>query len=183
MLWCKLHPPKSVDSVAQTAHQCSGAQGCAPGSQDLCSSAVPSTKVYSGSLRQHNCLCLYKQTRGLSLLGHVCPDFAPVCLLSQEQGCSFSKTCSRGHESYGRPTLQVSTDPSHRVVSQSQDLQVVVSNRLPTSDTSVCNNIQSQASPVCLTSARSQGSGSRCPRDELLRTSSLLLPSYSSLST
>ena len=115
-------------------------------------------------------------------MGHVCSDLAPVCLLSQEQGCSYSKTCSRGHESCGRPTLQVSTDPSYRVVSQSQGLQVVVSNRLPTSDRSFCNKIQSQASPVCVTSARSQGSGSRCPGDELVRTSSLLLPSYSSLS-
>ena len=43
--------------------------------------------------------------------------------------------------------------------------------------------IQSQASPVCLTSARSQSSGNRCPGDELVQTSSLLLPSYSSLST
>ena len=81
------------------------------------------------------------------------------------------------------PTHQVSTDPSYRVVSQSQDLQVVVSSRLPTSDRSFCNKIQSQASPVCFTSARSQGSGSRCPGDELIPTSSLLLPSYSSLST
>ena len=126
---------------------------------------------------------LHKQTRGHSLLGHVCPDLAPVCLLLQEQGCSYSKTRSRGHESCDRPTLQVSTDPSYRVVSQSQDLQVVVTNRLPTSDISFCNKIQSQASPVCFSSARSQGSGSRCPGDELVRTSSLLLPSYSSLST
>ena len=172
-----------VDSAVQTAYQCSGAQGCAPGSQDLCPSVIPSSKDYSGSLRQHNCLCLHKQTRGHSLLGHVCPDLAPVCLLSQEQGCSYSKTRSRGHESCSRPTLQVSTDPSYRVVSQSQDLQVAVTNRLPTSNRSLCNKIQSQASPVCLSSARSQGSGSRCPGDELVRTSSLLLPSYSSLST
>ena len=148
-------PRSMVDLAVQTAHQCFGAQGCAPGSQDLCSSAIPSTKGYPGGLRQHNCLCLHKQTRGHLLLGHVCPDLAPVCFLSQEQGCSFSKVCSRGHESCGRPTLQVSTDPSHRVVSQSPDLQVVVSNRLPTPDRSLCNKIQSQASSVCLTSARS----------------------------
>ena len=100
--------PRSLfDSAGETAHQCSGAQSCAPGSQDFCPSVIPSSKDYSGSLRQHNCLCLHKQTRGHSLLGHVCPDLAPVCLLSQEQGCSFSKTCSRGHESCDRPTLQV----------------------------------------------------------------------------
>ena len=87
------------------------------------------------------------------------------------------------HESCGRLTLQVSTDPSYRVISQSQDLQVVVTNRLPTSDRCFCNKIQSPAFPVCFSSARSQGSGSRCPGDELVRTSSLLLPSYSSLST
>ena len=176
-------PRSMVDSGVQTAHQCFGAQGCAPGSQDLCSSVIPSIKDYPGGLGQHNCLCLHKQTRGHLLFGHVCPDLAPVCLLSQEQGCSFSKACSRGHESCGRPTLQVSADPSHRVVSQSPDLQVVVSNRLPTPDRSVCNKIKSQASSVCLTSARSQGSGNRCPGDELVWTSSLLLPSYSSLST
>ena len=151
--------------------------------QDLCPSVIPSSKDYSGSLRQHNCLCLHKQTRGHSLLGHVCPHLAPVCLLSQEQGCSYSKTRSRGHESCSRPTLQVSTDPSYRVVSQSQDLQVAVTNRLPTSNRSLCHKIQSPASPVCFSSARSQGSGNRCPGDELVRTSSLLLPSYSSLST
>ena len=155
----------------------------APGSQDFCTSVIPSSKDYSSSLRQHHCLCLHKQTRGHPLLGPVCPDLASVCLLSQEQGCSYSKTCSRGHESCGRPTLQVSTDPSYRVVPQSQDLQVTVTNRLPTSNRSFCNKIQSQASPVCFSSARSQGSGSRCPGDELVRTSSLLLPSYSSLST
>ena len=181
---CSHDCPRSlVDSAVQTAHQFSGAQSCAPGSQDLCPSVIPSSKDCSGSLRQHNCLCLHKQTRVHSLLGHVCPDLAPVCLLSQEQGCSYSKTRSRGHESCGRPTLHVSTDPSYRVVSQSQDLQVAVTNRLPTSDRSFCNKIQSQASPVCFSSARSQGSGSRCPGDELVRTSSLLLPSYSSLST
>ena len=103
---CSHDCPRSlVDSTVQTAYQCSGAQGCAPGSQDLCPSVIPSSKDYSGSLRQHNCLCLHKQTRGHSLLGHVCPDLAPVCLLSQEQGCSYSKTCSRGHESCSRPTL------------------------------------------------------------------------------
>ena len=181
---CSHDCPRSlVDSAVQTAHQCSGAQSCAPGSQDFCTSVIPSSKDYSGSLRQHHCLCLHKQTRGHPLLGPVCPDLASVCLLSQEQGCSYSKTCSRGHESCGRPTLQVSTDPSYRVVPQSQDLQVAVTNRLPTSNRSFCNKIQSQASPVCFSSARSQGSGSRCPGDELVRTSSLLLPSYSSLST
>ena len=62
--------------------------------KELCPSVIPSSKDYSGSLRQHNCLCLHKQTRGHSLLGHVCPDLAPVCLLSQEQSCSYSKTRS-----------------------------------------------------------------------------------------
>ena len=181
---CSHDCPRSlVDSAVQTAHQCSGAQSCALGSQDFCTSVIPSSKDYSGSLRQHHCLCLHKQTRGHPLLGPVCPDLASVCLLSQEQGCSYSKTRSRGHESCGRPTLQVSTDPSYRVVPQSQDLQVTVTNRLPTSNRSFCNKIQSQASPVCFSSARSQGSGSRCPGDELVWTSSLLLPSYSSLST
>ena len=181
---CSHDCPRSlVDSAVQTAHQCSGAQSCAPGSQDFCTSVIPSSKDYSGSLRQHHCLCLHKQTRGHPLLEPVCPDLASVCLLSQEQGCSYSKTRSRGHESCGRPTLQVSTDPSYRVVPQSQDLQVAVTNRLPTSNRSFCNKIQSQAYPVCFSSARSQGSGSRCPGDELVRTSSLLLPSYSSLST
>ena len=60
---------------------------------------------------------------------------------------------------------------------------MAVTNRLPTTNRSFCNKIQSQASPVCFSSARSQGSGSRCPGDELVRTSSPLLPSYSSLST
>ena len=116
---CSHDCPRSlVDSAVQTAHQCSGAQSCAPGSQDFCTSVIPSSKDYSGSLRQHNCLCLHKQTRGHSFLGTVCPDLASVCLLSQEQSCSYSKTRSRGHESCSRPTLQVSTDPSYRVVSQ-----------------------------------------------------------------
>ena len=89
---CSHDCPRSlVDSAVQTAHQCSGAQSCPPGSQDFCPSVIPSSKDYSGSLRQHNCLCLHKQTRGHSLLGHVWSDLAPVCLLSQEQGCSFSK--------------------------------------------------------------------------------------------
>ena len=101
-------PRSLVDSAVQTAHQCSGAQDCAPGPQDLCSSVVLSTKDHLGCLRQHNCLCLHKQAGRHSLLGHVCPNLAPVCLLSEEQGCSFSKTCSRGHESCGRPTLEVS---------------------------------------------------------------------------
>ena len=61
--------------------------------------------------------------------------------------------------------------------------KVAVTNRLPTSNRSLCHKIQSQAAPVCFSSVRSQGSGSRCPGDELVRTSSLLLPSYSSLST
>ena len=173
---CSHDCPRSlVDSAVQTAHQCSGAQSCALCSHDFCTSVIPSSKDYSGSLRQHHCLCLHKQTRGHPLLGPVCPDLASVCLLSQEQGCSYSKTRSRGHESCGGPTLQVSTDPSYRVVPQSQDLQVAVTNRLPTSNRSFCNKIQSQASPVCFSSARSQGSGSRCPGDELVRTSSLLL--------
>ena len=124
-------PRSLVDSAVQTAHQCSGAQGCAPGPQDLCSSVVLSTKDHPGCLRQHNCLCLHKQAGRHPILGHVCPNLAPVCLLSEEQGCSFSKTCSRGHESCGRPTLEVSSDPSHGVVSQSSDLPVVVSDRLP----------------------------------------------------
>ena len=94
-------------------------------------------------------VCAYiNKLGGHSLLGHVCSDLASVCLLSQEQGCSYSKTRSRGHESCSRPTLQVSTDPSYRVVSQSQDLQVAVTNRLPTSNRSLCNKIQSHVSPV-----------------------------------
>ena len=62
---CSHDCPRSLtDSAVQTAHQCSGAQSCSPGSQDLCPSVIPSSKDYSGSLRQHNCLCLHKQTGG-----------------------------------------------------------------------------------------------------------------------
>ena len=83
---CSHDCPRSlVDSAVQTAHQCSGPQSCAPGSQDFCTSVIPSSKDYSGSLRQHSCLYLHKQTRGHSFLGTVCPDLASVCLLSQEQ--------------------------------------------------------------------------------------------------
>ena len=50
---CSHDCPRSlVDSAVQTAHQCSGAQSCAPGSQDFCPSVIPSSKDYSGSLRQ-----------------------------------------------------------------------------------------------------------------------------------
>ena len=65
---------------------------------------------------------------------------------------------------------------------KSSDLPVVVSDRLPSLDRSLCHEIQSQASLVCLSNTRPSGSGSECPGDELVRTSSVLLPSYCSLS-
>ena len=169
-----------VHSGVQTAHQCPGTQGCSQGSQSFCSLSVPSTKDHSDCLRQYNCLCLHQQTRRYPFMGNVCPNMAPLCPLHQEQGSSCSSAHSRSHESCCRPTLKVQSDHSHRMVSQPSDLQVAISDRLSTPNRSLCNKVQQQTPVVCVPSSRPSGSGNRCSSDELVRSTSVLLPSYSS---
>ena len=124
-------------------------------------------------------VCLHKQAGRYSLLGHFCPNLASVCLLSEEQKVVLSTRHVPGVMNLVADQLSRSRQIFY--TEWSLDPQVF-SDRLPSSDRSLCHEIQSQASLVCLSSTRSSGSGSRCPGDELVRTTSVLLSSYSSLS-
>ena len=164
-----------VDSAFQTAHQCSGAQGSASGFQDLFLNYPYQRIIQIAS--DNTTVCGYININNKALTLGTCLASLSTCLpFVKRTMLFFQQDMGSGVMNLVAGQLLRSHQILHTEWSQSSGVQVIVSDMLPTSNISLCHKIESQTSLVCVSSAISLGSGSKCPGDELVQTFSFLLP-------
>ena len=91
-------------------------------------------------------------------------------LVYQQASYSQSLTHSGPAECDSRQAIQAGPDSSNRIVSPSRGLPGNMQQVAPTSNSPLCNEVQQQSSPVCVTSAGPQGLGSRCTQTAMGRS-------------
>ena len=142
-----------------------------------------SKQCHSDSHRQHHSGGLCKQGRRHEIRTSVCPSLEDYDLVYQKSGHPQSSPHSRSPECGSRQTFQIGPNNSNRMVSTSTNFSdnLQVQQVAPTPDRSVCNKIQQQINPVCITSARFSGLGSRCTQPVLGKSGPICLPTDSHL--
>ena len=136
-----------------------------------------SKQCHSDSHRQHHSGGLCKQGRRHEIRTSVCPSLEDYDLVCQKSGHPQSSPHPRSPECGSRQSFQIGPNNSNRMVSPSPNF----SDNLQQVDRSVCNKIQQQINPVCITSARSSGLGSRCTQPVLGKSGPICLPTDSHL--
>ena len=95
-------------------------------------------------------------------------------LLLQETGDSQSQTHSRPAECRSIQAIQARPDHPNKVVSPPRDLPINMQQVASTSDRPICYEFETD--PVCVTSSRPPGLGSRCTRPTMAGSGLICLP-------
>ena len=112
--------------------------------------------------RQHNSGLLHKQTGGYEVRLSLCPPMETSVLVPSQRDSFEGKAHSRSLECDSGQAFQAQSSDPNRVVSLPTGVQSLVFQMGPTASGFVCDPVQSQTSPVCVTGARSGSLGSRC---------------------
>ena len=110
--------------------------------------------------RQHNSGLLHKQTRGYEVRLSLCPPMETSILVPSQRDNFEGKAHSRLLECDSRQAFQAQSSDPNRVVSLSTGVQSLVFQMGPPASGLVCDPVQSQTSPVCVTGAGSGSLGS-----------------------
>ena len=133
----------------------------------------------SGSHRQHNSGCLYKQRRQDDVGPSVCPSVEVPDLVYQETGNRQSSTHPRPGECDSSQTIQTRPDHSNRIVPSPRGLLSHMLPVAPAPSGPVCHQVQ-QTATVRVTGSRTPGMGSGCTQSVLGRYA-ICLPTNSYL--
>ena len=136
--------------------------------QNLCQNNVVLIATDNGGL------C--KQGRRHEIRTSVCPSLEDYDLVYQKSGHPQSSPHPRSPECGSRQAFQVGPNHSNRMVSPPTNFSDNLQQVAPTPDRSVCNKIQQQTIPVCITSAGYSGLGNRCAQHVLGKSGSICLP-------
>ena len=110
----------------------------------------------SGSNRQYNSSVIHQQGRGHEIGPTLCLTLENLDLVHRESSDSKGPTHYRSLKCSGRQTVQIGSDHSNRMVPPSRGFPSPVQQMAPTSNRSLCYDIQ-QVAPVCITSSGSHG--------------------------
>ena len=111
----------------------------------------------SGSNRQHHCSVVHQQGRRHEVGPTLCLTLENLDLVHRETGDSKGPTHSRSLKCSGRQTVQIGSNHPNRMVPPSRGFLSPVQQVAPTSNRSLCYEIQQQVAPVCITSSGSHG--------------------------
>ena len=136
-------------------------EGSSPGPTVLPSDLQEQSYTYC--LRQHLCGVIHKQTGRNKICRALRSNVKNSDLVQSQQCHTQSKTRTRVPQCDSRWPLQEESDPAHRVVPVSTDLQTNFQNIGKSSSGLVCNQPEHKTSPVCLSNLGSSGLGRRCP--------------------
>ena len=117
--------------------------------------------------RQHYSGDICKQGRRHEIRTSMCPSLEDYDLVYQKSGHPQSSPHPRSPECGSREAPQVGPNHSNRMVSPPTNFSSNLQQVAPTPDRSVCNKVQQQTNPVCITSAESSGLGNRCAQHVL----------------
>ena len=149
-----------VSSGKQVAHKLSGTKSSLP-----CSKRVPKSlrrQNSSGSNRQYYSGSLHKQGRRHEVGPALCPTVENLDLVLPTSSDSKSPTHSRPSERNSGQSIQTRADHPDGMVPPSRNFSQDLQPMAPTSDRSVCHEVQPQVTSICLSSTGPLGSSSRC---------------------
>ena len=141
-------------------YQCPRVKGTISGLKKL--SKQISKQKNSDSNGQCHCGQLSEQTGDNTLMGHVSPGLAHLCLLQSSKHFHKSQTHSGLPECHSRQSLQAGQNNSNRIVSSSSNIQLNLQSLAQTNSKHVCHQIESQATNLCHTSPRCKCNEHRC---------------------
>ena len=131
--------------------------------------------------RQHYSSVLHKQGGRYEVGPTVCPAVENFDLVYSKSSDPQSPTHSRPVECGSGQAIQTRPDHSDRMVSPHRGFSGYMHQVAPTSDKSLCHEVQQQTSSVCISSARLPGHCSRCTQSALEEPGCLCLPTSSHL--
>ena len=108
--------------------------------------------------RQHYSDVVYKQSRRHEVGHTLCPTMENLDLVYQTSSKSKSPTYPRLAECGSRQAIQTGPDHSNRMVPPSRGFPSYMQQVAPTSDRSICHEVQQQVTSVCVTSTGLLGS-------------------------
>ena len=117
--------------------------------------------------RQHNSGFLHKQSGRYEVRLSLCPPMEAYVLVPPQRNSPKGKTHLRSLECDSRQAFQTQSSDSNRVIPISAGIQSFVLQMGPTSGGLVCNLVQSQTSPVCITGTGPRSLGSRRPQSTM----------------
>ena len=127
--------------------------------------------------RQYHSGLLHKQTRGYEVRLSLCPPLeTPVLVPSQRHNVK-GKAHSGSVKCDSRQAFSAQSSDSDRMGSLPSGFQSVVFQVAPTASGLVCDQVQSQTAPVCVTGPGSGSLGGRCPELVLGASERLCIPS------
>ena len=125
--------------------------------------------------RQHHGSGLYKQRRRHEVGPTVCPTVENLDLVLPATCDSKSPSYPRPSKCYSRQTIQAGSDHPDRVVPPSRSFSKDMQQVAPTSDRSVCHEIQPQVASVCVPSSGPPGFSSGCTHSAMGRAGCICL--------
>ena len=148
-------------------------------------SSFPSLKRVSGSLRRQDSPSgnrqyysggLHKQGRRHEVGPPLCPSVENPDLVFPETGDSESPTHPRLSKCDSGQAIQVGSDHPDRVVPPPRNFPKIMQQMAPTTDRSVCHEVQSQTTSVCVSNFGLPGYSSGCTHSAMGGLACICLP-------
>ena len=154
-----------VGAGKQSAHKLSGIEGSVPSLKRVPRSLCRPNS--SSGHRQHYSSSLHKQGRRHEVGPTLCPTLENPNLVFPETSDSKSPTHSGPPECDSGQAIQTGSDHPDRVVPPSRSFSGDMQQMAPTSNRSICHQVQSQVTSVCFPSAGLPGCSSGCTHSTL----------------
>ena len=154
-----------VTARKQVAYKLFGTQGSVS-----CLERVPKPLCKQDSTcgnRQHHSDVVYKQGRRHEVGHTLCPSMENLDLVHQTSSDSKSPTYPRAAECGSREAIQAGPDHSDGMVPPSRGFPSYMRQVAPTSDRSICHEVQQQVTSVCVTSTGLLGSSNGCTQSAM----------------
>ena len=157
----RLHGKRPLVQIRRRlAHKFARTQGGPIGTKTV--RAVVVEPNHSSLYGQHDGGCVHQQGRGYEIRFSLCSPLETPALVQPEADCFAIQTYSRSPECHCRQTVQTQTGHSDGMVSPTGGLQPSLPEMAQTGSRLVCNQVQSQASQICVPSSGQVSLGSRC---------------------
>ena len=131
----------------------------------------------SHSHRQHNCGCLHQQARRYEIRLSLCPPVETSGLVPSQRNNPEGKAHSGSPECDSGQTIQAQSGDPDRMVPVPTSVQSLVLQLGPPTGGPLCNPVQPQTSPVCVTGAGSGSLGCGRPQHTMGESGCLRLSS------
>ena len=163
-----------VSTQKQTSHKLSGTKS------SLSSSKGVPRPLYDQNCPsghgQYNSSSLHKQGGRHEVRPTLCPSMENLDLVYQPPGNAKGSTYPRPSKCDSGQVIQAGSNHPDRMVSPSGSFSKVVQKMAPTSDRSICHEVQPQATSICVSSTGLPSCSSGCPHSHLGRSGCICLP-------